>query len=87
MCLSLLLSGAGRGQAYIMSTQPVKQSSSSSSSSRSSSSSSSLIIHLCLHRMHSGTVLSVGHSCFGSTYGLIHNQCSYKTETRLEILK
>lgn len=38
-------------------------------------------LNLC--RMHSGTVLSVDHLCFGSTQiVLIHNSCNYAVKQR-----
>ncbi len=35
------------------------------------------VLHLCLHRMCSGTVLSVGHLSFDSTQSPVHNNRSF----------
>lgn len=46
------------------------------------------VLCLCLHRMRSGTGLSVGHPCFGSAQSSTHSHCGYTRkmeENRVEV--
>lgn len=42
---------------------------------------------VCLHRMHSGKVLSVGHLCFGRAQSSTRNHCSCTRKIKENTLK